>query len=47
MKKAYLDYKKYCKEDCCDAFSNKTFGLRLESFVNEVLSVKNKSHKMY
>jgi phage/plasmid-associated DNA primase len=28
MKKAYVDYKKYCQKEGYNVFSNKTFGLR-------------------
>jgi hypothetical protein len=47
MKKANSDYKKYWEEEDYNAFSNKTFGLRLGRVVNKMSTTKNKNHFRY
>jgi hypothetical protein len=47
MKKAYSDYKKYCQGEGYNAFSNKTFSLRLGDVVNKMSTTKNKNHFRY
>jgi hypothetical protein len=47
MKKPHLDYWKYSEEEGYNAFSNKTFGLRLGSVVKKVSTTKGKSHDRY
>jgi hypothetical protein len=44
MKKAYTDYQKDCEEGAYDAFSNKTFGLRLSRVANKMSTTKNNNH---
>jgi phage/plasmid-associated DNA primase len=47
MKKLYEYYEKYCEEEGSNAFSNKTFGLRLGSVVNKLSTTKNKTCYRY
>jgi hypothetical protein len=47
LKKAYSVYMKTCKEEHYNAFSNKTFGLRLGGAVNKMSTTKNKNHFRY
>jgi hypothetical protein len=47
MKKAYRDYKNHYEEESYNAFSNKTFRLRLGNVVNKMSTIKNKTHYRY
>jgi hypothetical protein len=47
MKKAYLNYKKYCEEEGYNAFRNKIFILRFGDVVNKLATAKNKTHYWY
>jgi hypothetical protein len=40
MKKAYLNYKKYCEEEGYNAFRSKIFILRFGSVVNKLTTTK-------
>jgi hypothetical protein len=43
MKTSYADYKKFWKEEDCNAFGNKTFGLRLGCTIDKLSTTKNKT----
>jgi hypothetical protein len=47
MKKAYIDYKKYCEEESYNVFSNKAFRLRLGNDLNKFSTPRKTTYHMY